>query len=101
MMPGNAIGRHVFVEERMKKLAELAETTPLNRVERAGRSVGFITAGTCYQYVKEAMGDTVNYLKLGLVWPLPESNSRAQRDCQRIFERCRRYRHFGRTGRKD
>ena len=36
-----------------------------------------------------------------LVWPLPESNSRAQRDCQRIFERCRRYRHFGRTGRKD
>lgn len=35
------------------------------------------------------------------VWPLPESNSRAQRDCQRIFERCRRYRHFGRTGRKD
>ena len=33
--------------------------------------------------------------------PLPESNSRAQRDCQRIFERCRRYRHFGRTGRKD
>ena len=36
-----------------------------------------------------------------LVWSLPESNSRAQRDCQRIFERCRRYRHFGRTGRKD
>ena len=34
-------------------------------------------------------------------WSLPESNSRAQRDCQRIFERCRRYRHFGRTGRKD
>ena len=71
MMPGNAIGRHVFVEERMKKLAELAETTPLNRVELAGRSVGFITSGTCYQYVKEAFPEA-SVLKLGLVNPLPE-----------------------------
>ena len=71
MMPGNAIGRHVFVEERMKKLAELAETTPLNRVELAGRGVGFITSGTCYQYVKEAFPEA-SVLKLGLVNPLPE-----------------------------
>ena len=41
------------------------------------------------------------FVIIDLVWSLPESNSRAQRDCQRIFERCRRYRHFGRTGRKD
>lgn len=71
MMPGNAIGRHVFVEERMKKLAELAETTPLNRAELAGRGVGFITSGTCYQYVKEAFPEA-SVLKLGLVNPLPE-----------------------------
>ena len=54
MMPANAVGRHVFVEERMKKLAEFAETTPLNRVEMGDAEVGFITSGTCYQYVKEA-----------------------------------------------
>ena len=30
MMPANAIKRHVVVEERMKALSALAETTPLN-----------------------------------------------------------------------
>lgn len=33
MMPGYAKKRHPIVEERMRKLQELAETTPLNRVE--------------------------------------------------------------------
>ena len=35
MSPGNAIRRHVYVEERMKKLAEYAETSGINRVEMA------------------------------------------------------------------
>lgn len=70
MMPANAVGRHVFVEERMKKLAEFAETTPLNRVEMGDAEVGFITSGTCYQYVKEAFPEA-SVLKLGLVNPLP------------------------------
>lgn len=70
MMPGNAIGRHVVVEERMQKLAELAETTELNRIERGDKSVGFITAGICYQYVKEAFPEA-SVLKLGMVNPLP------------------------------
>ena len=47
-------------------------TTSLNRIEDNGAKIVVIAAGTPYQYVKEAMGDTVNYLKLGLVWPLPE-----------------------------
>ena len=33
MMPGNAIRRHPFVEERMAKLTEYAETSPINRVD--------------------------------------------------------------------
>lgn len=70
MMPGNAIGRHVVVEERMQKLAELAETTELNRMELGDKSVGFITAGICYQYVKEAFPEA-SVLKLGMVNPLP------------------------------
>ena len=101
MLPAFARPKHEKVEARTRTLTAYAETTSLNRIEDNGAKIGVIAAGTPYQYVKEAMGDTVNYLKLGLVWPLPESNSRAQRDCQRIFERCRRYRHFGRTGRKD
>ena len=70
MMPGNAIGRHVFVEERMRRLAEFAETTPLNRVEMNDPKIGIVTAGICYQYVKEAFPDA-SILKLGLINPLP------------------------------
>ncbi len=71
MMPGNAKRRHPFVEERMGRLAELAETSPLNRVEMGGRECGIITSGACYQYVREALGDSVSILKLGMVHPLP------------------------------
>ena len=72
MMPGNAIRRHPFVEERMAKLAEYAETSPLNRVEMGGTDVGIITSSTSYQYVKEVFGNSVSVLKLGMIHPLPQ-----------------------------
>lgn len=71
MMPGMAIKRHVVVEERQKALAEFAETCPFNKVEKGKGKIGVITSGTCYQYVKEALGDDVSVLKLGMVYPLP------------------------------
>ena len=71
MMPANAQKRHVVVEERTRRLREFAETTPLNRVEPGNdRRIGIITAGICYQYVREAMPDAP-VLKLGLLNPLP------------------------------
>lgn len=72
MMPGNAIKRHVVVEERIKALKEFAETTPLNSVEDNGAKIGVITSGISYMYAKEALGNRVNFLKLGMVYPLPE-----------------------------
>lgn len=72
MMPANAIGRHVVVEERSRKLAEFAETCELNTVEDNGSRIGVITSGVSYVYSKDALGDKVNYLKLGMVYPLPE-----------------------------
>ena len=72
MMPANAIGRHVVVEERSKKLAQFAETAAFNRVEDNRSKIGVITAGISYEYAKEALATRVNYLKLGLVYPLPE-----------------------------
>ena len=73
MAPANAIARHPVVEERTKALTEYAETCPLNRAEYANDTkLGIITSGTCYQYVKEVLGDSVSVLKLGLVNPLPE-----------------------------
>lgn len=73
MMPAFAKGRHVFVEERTKKLIEYAETSPLNRVEISEKAeFGVITNGAAYQYTKEALGDKASVLKLGMVNPLPE-----------------------------
>ena len=71
MAPANAIRRHPFVEERTKKLAALAETDSLNRVEMGGSEIGIVCSGTVYQYVKEVFGDSVSVLKLGMVNPLP------------------------------
>ena len=73
MMPAFAKGRHVFVEERTKKLIEYAETSSLNRIENTdSKELGIITNGAAYQYVKEALGDSAAVLKLGIVNPLPE-----------------------------
>ena len=71
MAPANAIRRHPFVEERTRRIAELSETSPLNRVELGGTEIGIICSGTCYQYVKEVFDNTVSVLKLGIVNPLP------------------------------
>ncbi len=72
MMPGNAIKRHVDVEKRIADLIEFAETTELNTVEENGSKIGIITAGIAYAYAKEALGDSADFLKLGMVYPLPE-----------------------------
>ena len=82
MMPGNAIKRHIFVEERLNRMAEdaaaltvakegFAKDIPLNRMEINDTKVGFITSGIPYTYVKEACPQA-SVLKLGLVHPIPE-----------------------------
>ncbi len=74
MMPGNAQKRHPFVEERTEALRQFSETCEFNRLEMAeDKSLGIITSGTCYQYVKEVFGDSVSVLKIGLVNPLPKN----------------------------
>ena len=76
MMPANAIKRHVVVEERMKALSAFAETTDMNTVEDNGAKIGVITSGISYMYAKEALGDRVNYLKLGMAYPMPAQKIR-------------------------
>ena len=74
--PANAVRRHVVVEERMKALAQFAETTGLNRAEMAGTALGVVTSGTSYLYVKEVLPEA-SVCKLGLVNPLPVEALRA------------------------
>lgn len=72
MMPAKAIKRHIVVEERIDALKEFAESCEFNTVEDNGSKIGVISAGITYMYAKEALGDKVNYLKLGMVYPMPE-----------------------------
>jgi len=72
MLPTNAKVRHPLVEARMVKLAEKANSMAVNRMEMRDTTMGIITSGTCYQYVREVFPN-VSTLKLGLVNPLPVS----------------------------
>ncbi|MBR2046929.1 MAG: indolepyruvate ferredoxin oxidoreductase subunit alpha [Agathobacter sp.] len=71
MMPGNAKPRHVYVEQRLKAMAEDGCTMPINKMEIKDTKIGFITSGIAYQYVKEVCPDA-SVLKLGMVHPLPK-----------------------------
>ncbi len=72
MMPANAILKHVEVEKRELALQDYANLCEINKIENNGAKVGVITSGIAYNYAKEALGDSVNYLKLGMVYPLPK-----------------------------
>ena len=71
MVPANARARHPVIEQRMRDVAEWAETFPFNRVEAGGSDLGVITCGVAYQYVKEVFPEA-SVLELGMTWPLPE-----------------------------
>lgn len=77
-MPAMAKKLHVVQEARLKQIEKdgPAMTTgdgemPLNRVEMGDTSIGIITSGICYQYVKDALPEA-SVLKLGLINPLPK-----------------------------
>lgn len=71
MLPGYARIRHQKVEERRKELLSYAESSHLNRITWGGRETGVVTSGVVDQYAREALGDGVSYLKLGITYPLP------------------------------
>ena len=72
MVPANARKRHPVAEERVRKIAEFAETFALNRVEMRGIELGIITNGIAYQYAREVFPDA-SVLKLGMSYPLPQN----------------------------
>lgn len=71
MVPMNARTRRVEVENRMNRLKEFVETFPENRIEINNPEIGVITAGMSYNYAKDVFPE-FSYLKLGMVYPLPE-----------------------------
>ncbi|MEA4833109.1 MAG: indolepyruvate ferredoxin oxidoreductase subunit alpha [Oscillospiraceae bacterium] len=74
MMPAYARPKHKVCEDRLDSLRVLAERTDagINRIEYNSPKTGIIASGVNYDYAKEAFGLDASYLKLGMVFPLPE-----------------------------
>ena len=68
-----AIGRQLRlkVEKRMNQLLEYTENSKWNFNVDNKQPVGVIVSGMSYHFAKEALGETVDYLKLGFTNPLP------------------------------
>ena len=69
MMPSSAIGRHVVVEAREKRLAEDVNGFGIVREEMREYALGVVCSGVVYQYVREALPEA-SVLKLGVVYPV-------------------------------
>ena len=69
--PANAKRHRPELEEKLRRLADYSETSPLNRLEYADKKIGVITSSIAYQYAKEAFPADTSFLKLGFTWPLP------------------------------
>jgi indolepyruvate ferredoxin oxidoreductase alpha subunit len=69
-VPMFARGMRARLEDKLRRLAEHAERSPFQRIER-GDGVGIVTSGIGYAYAREAFPDA-SILKLGMTHPLPE-----------------------------
>ncbi len=72
MLPAHARLRHPLMEERLVRLAEYAETCPLNQTIWNERALGVVTGGVAYQYAREVF-PRASFLKLGMTYPLPRN----------------------------
>ena len=65
-----ARARRPLIEDRIRLLAEYAETLPYNTIEWGDRRLGIITSGIVYRYAREVFPEA-SFLKLGMVYPIP------------------------------
>ncbi len=74
MIPAVARKRHEVVEERLDDFRNFVNDTSLNIFDWGDKEkeTGVISSGIAYQYSREAFGDEVSYLKLGIEYPFPE-----------------------------
>ncbi len=70
MLPGNARKRRLVMEERLARLREYAESTPLNQALLQDGKLGIVTDSIAYQYVREVFPEA-SVLKLGMPYPFP------------------------------
>jgi len=69
-IPAHARVMHSKVEKRLEDLSAWGSECALNRIEEGDTSIGIITSGVSYQYVKEVSPEA-SVLKIGMSNPLP------------------------------
>lgn len=72
-VPAHSTGMRIKVEERLNKLEEFSNTTPLNYIELNDTKIGVVASGCCFRFAKEVFGNNASYLKLGFTNPLPKA----------------------------
>ncbi|MBK5241775.1 indolepyruvate ferredoxin oxidoreductase subunit alpha [Clostridium sp.] len=72
-VPAHSTKLRVKVEERLNKLEEFSNNTPLNYIELNDTKIGVVASGCSYKFAKEVFGDNASYLKLGFTNPLPKA----------------------------
>ncbi len=71
MIPAYARRRNAARLQRWQELVAFADVTELNRVIMNQTDLGIVCSGVTYQYAREIVPEA-SFLKLGMVWPLPE-----------------------------
>jgi indolepyruvate ferredoxin oxidoreductase alpha subunit len=71
--PANAKVMRVKLEQRLEAMEAFSNKTEINRAEYRKTDLGVITSGVSYQYAREALGEDVSILKLGMTFPLPRN----------------------------
>ena len=85
MIPANAIERHRVVIERLAKLKEFSNQTPINKLEKGKTDFGIVTSSMAYNYVKELIPDA-NIFKVGFSYPMPVDKIREfAKDLNRVI----------------
>lgn len=75
LLPGIARRKYAALLEKQPLMEQAAATSAFNRWERNDARLGIIACGIGYNYVKEALGDTGNLLKISQ-YPLPAADIR-------------------------
>ncbi len=75
MIPGHARARRPLLLERLERLTDYVEASPLTLESGDGVGFGVVTSGIAHHYVREILPDAP-ILKLGMSYPLPMNRIR-------------------------
>ena len=71
LLPGIARKKYVALLEKQAAMKQASEESRYNRVEPLASKLGILACGIAYNYVKEAVGEEANLVKISQ-YPLPE-----------------------------